>query len=245
MKRKIISLVIILTLMLSALALVACGGTSAVKRDDLFDDYVRKPETPPAERNADVDADEGVVFDGKFDEEIWQGLSWVEMTSTRSQRDDRYTMPDLEDCTVRATGTMTEKGMYYALITDDPVNWNGNETSYRSIDDGAFEFGFASDGTCMLRKRMLGEYMLYPVMGVGTGVNVDGKLNTAETGGYSIEAFIPWKSLGYDSKPEAIMSMFTISLAKNRRSFGSLSASHTASVSTRPAPGSGLTRAEE
>ena len=229
MKRKIISLVIILTLMLSALALVACGGTSAVKRDDLFDDYVRKPETPPAERNADVDADEGVVFDGKFDEEIWQGLSWVEMTSTRSQRDDRYTMPDLVDCTVSATGTMTEKGMYYALITDDPVNWNGNETSdkrdsfmktgmsvyiadcsYRSIDDGAFEFGFASDGTCMLRKRMLGEYLLYPVMGVGTGVNVDGKLNTAETGGYSIEAFIPWKSLGYDSKPEAIMSMFTI-----------------------------------
>ena len=227
MKKKIISLVLILTLLLSAFALVACGGSA--KEDGLFDDYVRKPETPPADRNADVDADEGIVFDGKFDEDIWQNLTWVEMVSTKSQRDERYSMVDLDDCTIRATSTMTEKGVYYAMITDDRVNWNGNNTtdkrdsfqktgmsvyiadcSYRSIDEGAFEFGFATDGTYLLRKRMMGDYMLYPVMGVGTGINIDGQMNTSNTGGYSIEVFIPWKSLGYDAKPDAIMSMFTI-----------------------------------
>lgn len=226
MKKKIISLVLFVILIISAFTLAACGDA---KNDGLFGDYVRKPETPPADRNANVDADDGVVFDGKFDEDIWQNLKWVDMVSTRSQRDDRYTMVDLDDCTIKATGTMTEKGMYYAMITDDPINWNGNNTndkrdpfqktgmsvyiadcSYRSINDGAFEFGFATDGTYQLRKRMLGEYMLYPVLGIGTGVNVKGEMNTANTQGYGIEVFIPWKSLGYDSKPDAIMSMFTI-----------------------------------
>lgn len=226
MKKKIISLVLTLTLLLSAVALAACGDA---QNNGLFDGYVRKPEAPPADRNADVDADEGIVFDGKFDEDIWQNLTWVEMVSTRNQRDDRYTMVDLDDCTIKATGTMTDKGVYYAMITDDPINWNGNNTtdkrdpfqktgmsvyiadcSYRSIDEGAFEFGFATDGTYQLRKRMLGEYMVYPVLGIGTGVNVKGEVNTANTQGYAIEVFIPWKSLGYQSKPDAIMSMFTI-----------------------------------
>jgi len=226
MKKKIISLVLFVILIISAFTLAACGDA---KNDGLFGGYVRKPETPPADRNANVDADEGVVFDGKFDEDIWQNLKWVDMVSTRSQRDDRYTMVYLDDCTIKATGTMTEKGMYYAMITDDPINWNGNNTndkrdafqktgmsvyiadcSYRSIDDGAFEFGFATDGTYLLRKRLRNDFQLYPVVGVGTGIEIKGEMNTANTEGYGIEVFIPWKSLGYDSKPDAIMSMFTI-----------------------------------
>ena len=212
MKKKIISLVLFVILIISAFTLAACGDA---KNDGLFGDYVRKPETPPADRNANVDADDGVVFDGKFDEDIWQNLKWVDMVSTRSQRDDRYTMVYLDDCTIKATGTMTEKGMYYAMITDDPINWNGNNTndkrdafqktgmsvyiadcSYRSINDGACEFGFATDGTYLLRKRQRNDFQLYPVVGVGTGIEIKGEMNTANTQGYGIEVFIPWKSLG-------------------------------------------------
>lgn len=222
MKKKFGIFILVALLILCSAAMAACADKDG---SGLFGDYNRKEEI---KEEVKIDADEGMKFDGIFDEALWQDLNWVEMKSLESNRDERYDMVHLDDCNVRATGTMTDKGMYYAMETDDPIIWTGDATDirdpfqktgmsvyiadyvYKNIAEGSFEFGFAADGTYALRKFFLGGYKNYPVMNIGLGVHIDGAVNTDGNGGYSLEVFIPWSSLGYDAKPERIRSMFTI-----------------------------------
>ena len=222
MKKKFGIFILVALLILCSAAMAACADKDG---SGLFGDYNRKEEV---KEEAKIDADEGMKFDGVFDEALWENLNWLDLKSEAANRDDRYYAVHLDDCNIRATGTMTDKGMYYAMETDDPIIWTGDDTdirdpfqktgmsvyiadySYKNIAEGSFEFGFAADGTYALRKFFLGGYKNYPVMNIGLGVHIDGAVNTAGNGGYSLEVFIPWSSLGYDAKPDKVRSMFTI-----------------------------------
>lgn len=222
MKKKFGIFILVALLILCSATMAACADKDG---SGLFGDYNRKEEV---KEEAKIDADEGMKFDGVFDEALWENLNWLDLKSEAANRDDRYYAVHLDDCNIRATGTMTDKGMYYAMETDDPIIWTGDDTdirdpfqktgmsvyiadySYKNIAEGSFEFGFAADGTYALRKFFLGGYKNYPVMNIGLGVHIDGAVNTAGNGGYSLEVFIPWSSLGYDAKPDKVRSMFTI-----------------------------------
>lgn len=117
MKKKFGIFILVALLILCSAAMAACADKDG---SGLFGDYNRKEEI---KEEVKIDADEGMKFDGIFDEALWQDLNWVEMKSLESNRDERYDMVHLDDCNVRATGTMTDKGMYYAMETDDPIIW--------------------------------------------------------------------------------------------------------------------------
>ena len=219
MKKKII--LICLIFMLAVFALSAC----AAQTQDLFGDYNRYP----AEEEKAAVTDDGVVIDGKFDDAIWQGKTWKEYVSKEENLDDRFQMVRLEDCNLRFTGAFTDGGVYFAAETDDPVNWNGNEEdvrndifkktgmtiyvapySFTSISQGAFEMGFASDGTYQVRRHAFGTWRPYPLEGMENVTLVKGEINTADTEGYSIEVFVPWSGLGLTVKPDKIRTNLTI-----------------------------------
>lgn len=88
-------------------------------------------------------------------------------------------------------------------------------------NEAAYEIGFAADGTHTVRYNehdsdywMGNEFTTWGAPGVVSAAKVNGKLNTADTKGYSIEAYIPFSSLpsfqNISEYPDEVVAAFAM-----------------------------------
>lgn len=85
MKKKFGIFILVALLILCSAAMAACADKDG---SGLFGDYNRKEEV---KEEAKIDADEGMKFDGVFDEALWENLNWLDLKSEAANRDDDIT----------------------------------------------------------------------------------------------------------------------------------------------------------
>ena len=227
MKNKFKLIILSLITILTCIALTACkeGGAYGPEYDftNFVDNYY---------------LDEGVVIDGKFDEDFWktEKVTYRDVASDGSKGDEegyRNTKP-FEETNVIVNTHFTDKGVYLATSVDDKYMVTYNEatnqlyTVYRrtgmgfylckpgvtSVENNALEIQVATDGSFSAKLFRNGAYNRYPLERIRYGVNVkNARLNERKNGtidGYDIELFVPWEHLGLEKKPDFMYMAFAI-----------------------------------
>lgn len=223
MKKKIIALI------LSAITAFACFSLTACGEDKPYGDQYDFTNI-----RVNHNIDEGVVIDGKADEEFWQGKSYYTDESSDGSKSTeesyRATKPFVP-AEVSVATHFTDKGVYYYAAVDDKFIASFDEKNNRafgtyyktgfsfyicrsgvtSLNDNGLEIAVATDNRIAI-KRYKNGYQYVALKGIEAKAFVKSPvLNERGNGtcdGYSVELFVPWSCLGLEEKPSYVRTMF-------------------------------------
>lgn len=208
MKKKIFPLIALALALTMVFALAACGGTVN------FKEYSYTPK--PADQNdwKAQDLDEGMQVDGVFDESVYEGL---EEQSFLNSIGNKFTMRVY----------MGGKGVYFAIdVEDNAIYYNNDRAVYINT---SVELHIAPAGTkilsrdCVQLRIGIDPKTKYVEQWVGTRSDTDtyawtrayvpsmsafkinGTINTSDNEGYTVEVFMPYKSIGITEQPNEIL----------------------------------------
>lgn len=220
-------------LLIGACAVLSAGfavlGAACTEAEKYRFDY--EPSVVP-ELAVDATPDAGMSVDG-VKEAVYgeNSLSFVEVNS---------------GITVTTWAYMGENGLYLYTETDDKSVYYSDEKAFHENDTVEYYLDPNPDysvtlqalsarnkvrSDCIqLRVNSVGGYQMwcgrpalsgypwirgyFPVL---TGVRVMGEINKADGAeGYAVEAFIPWKSLGHEEKPDCVGVMPAFNNVSNR-----------------------------
>lgn len=175
--------------------------TGCKKSDFAFNPYKIKEQ-----KKAELEIDEEMTIDGYLDEDVWTEVAVNETILNSEISEDVY---------MKTRCYMTEKGVYFGLIVKDTsVYYNANRTASRNTSAELYIKSLNGKDIYNLRLVPTGEeggidtknvtYMydqpanifknwIYDWKGAA---NVEGKMNSGRCTGYTVEAFLPWESLG-------------------------------------------------
>ncbi len=205
MSKKLICVLCVLCLLMSAL-LCACSGGETENIDPIEKEYEKIYSGSKIKATA-------VSIDGVLDEEIWDTLGWWQNTSLSNEYG---VLPK-----IKLTAFPTDEGIYFASVAYDSnlvadggryPNFNSNWELYFSVcpdDESLFEE--KNTGLWTLRRiyvQMDGQLSSW-YTDIDRAVVVDGELNSGNTTSATVEMFIPWGSIGYDTA-KGIPSRFGI-----------------------------------
>lgn len=142
--------------------------------------------------------DKDMDIDGVLEEDVWKNKNWYTNTYLANTNG---TMP-----TLKVTGFSTEYGVYIASVVEDNnlvndgqrspsknSNWelyvSAANVGVEQANDGLYTNAFHIDMRGDVYSRQTN---------IDRAVVVDGKLNSGETKGATLEVFIPWAVLGVD-----------------------------------------------
>ena len=215
MKKKV-KFALLSGLVASGLSMFIAG--CATGNPSYFDGYNRNL---PSETIKQTDK---ATLDGKFNENIWQGVSWHDMTSREENRErENKNLAGFDEINYSATVVTGEKGIYLGVKSDDPIlyvgrkwddfNLNANQVPQNAFSKTGFTVYFA-DAAVTAKKGMAeigfsidgdvkavyywndGRTTYYNVSDILVGVDTKGvALNSENAQGYAVEAFIPWTSV--------------------------------------------------
>lgn len=164
--------------------------------------------------------DDGVTFDGSFDEEVWQNKEWFSFNS-----------PYNDSFSLSMTSHFGSKGVYFAVdVNDDTVSYNIDKPVYQN---SSVEIMVCPDGTeqvdtnCIqIRIAATGKAETWIGLASGKNENDDydftcyyldtmvrtkgkgfqvaymqEKLDVENVEGYTIEAYLPYEAIGLDYNP--------------------------------------------
>ncbi|MBQ8802333.1 MAG: hypothetical protein IJZ53_01690 [Tyzzerella sp.] len=143
--------------------------------------------------------DKDMKIDGVLDEQAWQDKEWFSNTYLINIDNNMPVM--------KVTGFTTDYGIYFASVVEDEniVNNGQRSTGYNSM----FEFEITADNVGETRVND-GLYKTKYIIDMRAdcisrdpnfdrAVVVDGEINSGETKGATLEAFIPWEQLKVDT----------------------------------------------
>lgn len=203
MKKKI---VILLTCVLLALGLVACGEVKSYS-------YTNPPVSDRDWRDLVGDAD--MTVDGALDEANWQNKNALTFTTGYN-----------DDVNIAVTAHLGERGVYIAVtVTDDYLFYNTQRTVYnntsvelhisqvdaQALDKNVIQLRYGLNG---YTEQWIGvassdgyAYSRIYVPNMArirlTGENAEIN-NRVEGQGFVLETFVPYTSFGLDAKPEKV-----------------------------------------
>ena len=156
-----------------------------------------------------------ITLDGIATEEEWGNKNkFTHTTSIGGQPHD-----------IEASSTFTDDGLImYFKVSGAPVFFNPGRSEYhntgvevyfasssaKSLYDNAFQMEFFPNGFYNVTKYLKAgkendpQYFRYYVPGIINTGSVDGVLNSSDSNGYTVEFYIPFKSIGINEVPEAM-----------------------------------------
>lgn len=210
MKRIILSIIILL---LSSLILTACNNNQEYSFED--------PTFPEGYSENKAPDEEGIVFDGKLDEEFYTLNNSLEFYN-RNDLNQKMTLTTVFfDSGLLVGAYVSDSSIYYnnqaEIYKNDSIEFYINPTNQRTtITKDFVQFRVSATNN---RETWIGiptdneyEWSRYYVP-FASAVTVDGTIidsyakdieENHNSSGYSSEIFIPWASLNLDSKPETI-----------------------------------------
>lgn len=196
MKAKFKILIIaLLAVALSVMVLAACSNSGNHIKQGVIEgelpDYDYNKEAAFGEA-----PDENIRIDGRLDETMWQGLSYMS-----------HTDPQHTSVTVNVTTHFSPKGLYIgAYSSDSKVFWNGKNYYQWNTH---FVFRIAPSGTteysASIRNILIDANNVFPG---ATRVNarsavLGDEVNSGTSKGLSVEMFITWDALGIEVEKDA------------------------------------------
>lgn len=205
MKKKI---VILLTCVLLALSLAACGGTESKSYT-----YTNPPVSDRDWRDLVGDAD--MTVDGKLDEANWQNKNALTFTTGYN-----------DDVSIAVTAHLGESGVYVGVtVQDEYLYYNEQRTVYNNtsvelhiaqVDAQALDknviqlrygingyteqwIGVASSDGYQYSRIYVPNMARIQLTGENAAIN-----SRVEGQGFVLETFVPYSSFGLDLKPEKV-----------------------------------------
>lgn len=208
---KILFLAVLSLICAFSLVLAACSAAQLPEETPEGEYTFENQETPRAE------TDENVTVDGAFDESFWATQRWYTY---------RYEVYEGYTVTVRMTSYFGEKGIYFAVETDDTnIHYNANKRitrntgvelmfadgSVANAQDNAFRYSLSAGGMTGLykyRSNTTTDYTEYYTDTASTPWSAvklyGGSIASGECTGYGAEIFIPSGLFGTDPMPESL-----------------------------------------
>lgn len=197
---------------------IAAGAIFSINNKDIISGYF--PNYNYNNSNEKYVETEGILIDAKKDDDIWKNINPYHQTSIAENRDrvkyDSYSNI-LKDCSVDVYTYLGNKGMFIYAETDDPIinttkdspfNKTGFEfyicnANAKTKLGNVYEYTISADGFIKLRvrdKNFLGAetYITKPSLGVKRSTRL------LENGGYAIETYIPYETVGIEENPKEI-----------------------------------------
>ncbi len=205
MKKKLICVLCLLSLLLSVL-LCACSGEQTLNISPIEKEYDKIYSGSKVKATA-------VSIDGVLDEALWDTLGWWQNTTLSNEFG---VLPKF-----KLTAFPTDEGIYFASVVYDSnlvadggryPSFNSNLELYFSVcPDSESLFDAQNMGGWTLRRiyvQMDGQLSSW-YTDIDRAVVVEGELNSGDTTSATVEMFIPWGAIGYDTA-EGIPSKFGI-----------------------------------
>ena len=140
------------------------------------------------------ECDDFMTIDGKLDEEVWTNKKYVT---------NAFPVPGLvNDVSLKYTVHATEKGLYIGSTV--------NDTDFRCVrpfskSDSNWKVYVAPDGATVNNQAYVKSFQIdyagvrsAQAAKVSSAVSVDGEVNSGNTRGASMEAFVTWEQLNID-----------------------------------------------
>ena len=242
---KILFLAVLSLICAFSLVLAACSAAQLPEETPEGEYTFENQETPRAE------TDENVTVDGAFDESFWATQRWYTY---------RYEVYEGYTVTVRMTSYFGEKGIYFAVETDDTnIHYNANKRitrntgvelmfadgSVANAQDNAFRYSLSAGGMTGLykyRSNTTTDYTEYYTDTASTPWSAvklyGGSIASGECTGYGAEIFIPSGLFGTDPMPESLRVYigYIVSMTSSacRSSSASASSGSSARLSSSP-----------
>lgn len=211
--KKIIAIIL-------GIALIAGAATGIVVASDkkLIKDYF--PNYQYSSSNENYITLDGITIDASKDDDAWKNINPYHQVSIAENRDTlKYSSYDniLEDCDVDVYTYLGEDGLFIYAETNDQIVNTYNTTVFGKSGlefyicdataltklDHLYEYTIGADGFIKLRirnKEITGTetYITKPCIGIERSAKL------LPSGGYAIETFIPYETIGIASKPKEI-----------------------------------------
>ena len=195
-------LVFILSLLLAVASFAGCNAGGAQGGPDYFPEY--KPQDSPVEV-IELPTGDGIVLDGVLDEEVYNALTWIDLTTASREGEGLGTL----EIQVKATVFYGQKGIYLIYeVNNTPVyiDPTGKRTLYNDSGiqaylgfagennvDHNYQIAFTSDGRISSDAWMPNSYFASYLKGAVSRTSIiGGEINTPDATGYIIESYIPW-----------------------------------------------------